>query len=100
MKVKIYINEDEYSVGEDFPRVLTEKQYQEKTQELIKDRMDNLKYDDGFVEHLAERDYTMSQIFFLSEEEKAKLIKEFEPYAVDSAKDEMEDYYAEYEIEI
>ena len=31
MKVKIYVNEDEYSVGECFPRVLTEKQYQAKT---------------------------------------------------------------------
>jgi hypothetical protein len=100
MKVKIYINEDECSVSEYLPRVLTEKQYQEKTKELIKDRMDNLKYDDGFVEHLADKDYTMSQVFFLSEEEKAKLIKEFEPYVVDSAKDELKDYYAEYEIEI
>ena len=41
MKVKIYVNTDDYCVGEQFPRVLTEKQYQEKTQELIKDRMEN-----------------------------------------------------------
>ena len=100
MKVKIYINTDEYCVGEQFPRVLTEKQYQEKTEELIKDRLENLKYDDGFVDYLNDQDYTMSQVFFLSQEEKAKIVEEFKPYAVDSAKDEMRDYYEEFEIEI
>ena len=100
MKVKIYVNTDEYCVGDMFPRVLTEKQYQEKIDELVKDRMENLKYDDGFVDLLDDKDYTMSQVFFLSEEEKAKIIKEFEPFAIDSAKDEMRDYYEEFEIEI
>lgn len=100
MKVKIYVNTDEYCVGNEFPRVLTEKQYQEKTNELVKDRMENLKYDDGFVDYLNDKDYTMSQVFFLSEEEKNKIIKEFEPYVIDSAKDEMEGYYEEFEIEI
>lgn len=100
MKVKIYVNTDEYAVGTQFPRVLTEKQYQEKINELVVDRMENLKYDDGFVEHLADKDYTMSQIFFLDEETKAKIVKEFEPYVLDSAKDEMRDYYEEFEIEI
>ena len=100
MKVKIYVNIDEYGISDMFPRVLTEKQYQEKTEELIKDSMKNLKYSDDFVEHLAERDYTMSQVFFLSEEEKAKILKSFEPYVRDSANDEMEEYYEEHEIEI
>ena len=100
MKVKIYVNTDDYCVGEHFPRVLTEKQYQEKTEELIKDRLENLKYDDGFVDYLNDQDYTMSQVFFLSQEEKAKIIETFKPYAVDSAKDEMHDYYEEFEIEI
>ena len=100
MKVKIYVNTDDYCVGEQFPRVLTEKQYQEKIEELIKDRMENLKYDDGFADLLYDREYTMSQIFFLSEEEKAKIIEEFKPYAVDGAKDEMRGYYEEFEIEI
>lgn len=100
MKVKIYINTDEYGPSDLFPRVLTEKQYQEKIEELVKDRMDNLKTDDGFEEHLAEKEYTMSQVFFLSEEEKAKIVKEFEPYVLDSAKDEMKDYYEKFEIEI
>lgn len=100
MKIKIFVNEDEYSVSEVFPRVLTEKQYQEKIEELVQDRMDNLKYDDGFVDHLADKDYTMSQVFFLSEEEKAEIVKDFEPHAISSAIDEMHDYYKEYEIEI
>lgn len=100
MKVKIYVNIDEYGPSNLFPRVLTEKQYQEKIEKLIKDRMENLKYDDGFVEHLNDEDYTMSQVFFLSEEEKAKILKSFEPYVRDSAKDEMKDYYEEHEIEI
>ena len=98
MKVKIYVNNLDYNRPQ-YPRVLTEKQYQEKIQELIKDRMDNLVDDDGFEEHLAE-DYHINEVFFLTEEEKARIIKEFEPYAVNSAKDEMEDYYDEYEIEI
>jgi hypothetical protein len=100
MKVKIYVNTDELTVGDAFPRVLTEKQYQEKVEELIKDRMENLKYDDGFVDHLNDKDYTISQVFFLSEEEKQKIIEEFKPYAIDSARDEMRDYYEEFEIEI
>ena len=100
MKVKFYVNTDEVTVGDMFPRVLTTKQYQEKIEELVKDRMENLKYDDGFEEHLNDKDYTMSQVFSLSEEEKAKIIEEFKPYVVDSAKDEMRDYYEEFEIEI
>lgn len=98
MKVKIYVNNLDYNHPQ-YPRVLTEKQYQEKIQELIKDRMENLKIDDGFEDHLAE-DYHINQVFFLTEEEKAKIIKSFEPYVVDSAKDELKDYYTEYEIEI
>lgn len=100
MKVKIYVNTDEYGPSSLFPLVLTEKQYQEKTEELIKDRMENLKYDDGFADFLYDQDYTMSQIFFLSEEERAKIIEEFKPYMVDTAKHEMKDYYEECEIEI
>ena len=100
MKVKIFVNEDEDSVSELFPRVLTEKQYQEKIEELVQDRMDNLKDDDGFVDYLADKYYSMSQVFFLSEEEKAEIVKEFKPYAIGSAIDEMQDCYGEYEIEI
>ena len=100
MKVKVYVNVDDYCVGDLFPRVLTEKQYQEKIEELVKDRMGDLKNDDGFVDYLDDQDYTESQIFFLSEEEKAKIIKDFEPFARDSVIDEMQGYYEEHEIEI
>ena len=100
MKVKIYVNINEFSIGENFPRVLTEKQYQEKIEKNIKDRLDNLKHDDGFADHLAYEDYTMSQIFFLSEEEKQKIIEDFKPYLIDSEKNNMCDYYEEFEIEI
>ena len=99
MKVKIYVNEDELTIGNTFPRVLTEKQYQEKIEELVKDRMENLVDDDGFGDNLA-LDYTINEIFFMTEEEKAKVLEEFKPYAIDTAKNEMEDYYKEYEIEI
>lgn len=98
MKVRIYINESTF-YDEQFPKVLTEKQYQEKLQELVKLRMENLKHDDGFEDYIAER-YHINEVFFLSEEEKAKMIKDFEPYALDGARDELEDYYDEYEIEI
>ena len=99
MKVKIYVNTDEYGPSDLFPRVLTEKQYQEKIEELVKDRMDNLKTDDGFEEHLAE-DYHINEVFCMTEEKRKQVIEEFKPYVVDSAKDEMKDYYEEYEIEI
>lgn len=99
MKVKIYVNIDQYSLGENFPRILTEKQYQEKIEELVKDRMENLVDDDGFEEHLA-CDFHINEVFFLTEEEKQKIIEDFKPYVIDSAKDEMKDYYEEHEIEI
>lgn len=98
MIVKIYVNNFDY-YDEQYPKVLTEKQYQEKMQELVKHRMENLREDDGFEEHLAES-YHINEVFFLSEEEKAKILKDFEPYAIDGARDELEDYYDEYEIEI
>ena len=97
MKVKIYINKQNYF--DPHPRVLTEKQYQKKLQELVKHRMERLVDDDGFEDWLA-TDYHINEIFFLTEEEKVKIIKEFEPYAIDGAKNELEDYYEEQEIEI
>lgn len=99
MKVKIYVIRESYDVSDEHPRILTEKQYQEKLQEQIKYRMENLNIDDGFEEHLAE-DYHINQVFFLTEEEKAKIIKSFEPYAIDSEKDYLKSYYDECIIEI
>jgi hypothetical protein len=99
MKVKIYVNTDEYGPSDLFPLVITEKQYQEKIDELVTERMNNLKDDDGFADSLV-IDYSISQVFFMTEDDKAKVLEEFKPYAVDSAKDEMKDYYEEYEIEI
>lgn len=99
MKVKIYVNRDRYSVDENFPRILTKKQYQEKLEELVKDRMENLVDDDGFGDHLA-CDYSVSEIFFFTEEEKQNIIKDFKPYVIDTARNEMQDYYEEHEIEI
>lgn len=99
MKVKIYVNTDEYGPSEQFPRVLTEKQYQDKIKTLVKDRLDDLKNDDSFIDMLT-RDYNIGEIFFMSEERKQQILEEFKPYIVDSVKDEMETYYEEYEIEI
>ena len=99
MKIKIYVNTNEYSANDQFPRVLTEKQYQEKIEELVKERMEYLKYDNGFMDALA-CDYNISEVFFMSEKQKQKIIEEFKPYAINSAKNEMEDYYKEHEIEI
>ena len=99
MKVKIYVNTDKYGPSRLFPLVLTEKQYQEKINELVKDRMANLIDDDGFGDHLV-LDYTINQVFCMSEEKRKQVIEEFKPYAIDSARDELEDYYEEYEIEI
>lgn len=97
MKVKIYVNKANYYDPQ--PRVLTEKQYQKKLQELVTHRMERLVDDDGFEEYLA-TDYHINEVFFLTEEEKEKIIKEFKSYAIDGAKIELEDYYEEHEIEI
>lgn len=99
MKIKIYVIKESYDVSDEYPRILTEKQYQEKIQELIDCRMENLNIDDGFEDLLAE-DYHINQVFFLTEEEKAEIIKGFKPYVVDNAKDELKSYYEECEIEI
>ena len=99
MKVKIYVNTDDFMVSNGSPRVLTEKQYQETIEELTADRLKNLKDDVGFGDTLA-LDYTINQVFFMTEDDKKKVLEAFEPYAEDSAKDELEDYYEEFEIEI
>lgn len=99
MKVKIYVNTDELTVGDFFPRVLTEKEYQDKLQELIKKDMENLVDNDSFSDMLAER-YANTELFFMEDEEKKEILEKFKPHIIDSAKDEMEDYYEEFEIEI
>jgi hypothetical protein len=99
MKVVIYVKSDEYMLGQGFPRVLTEKQYQEKIEDLVADRLANLVDDDGFGDTLA-LDYSINQVFFMTEDEKKKILEAFKPYAEDSAKDELEDYYERFEIEI
>ena len=98
MLVKIYVSTDECCVGDTFPRVLTEKQYQEKIEELVKDSMAKLVDNDSFSDMLADR-YANTELFFMTEEEKVKIIEEFKPYVIDSAKHEMKDYYEEFEIE-
>ena len=100
MKIKIYVNTD--VVSEQFPQILTEKQYERKREELVKARLDkeNLKYDYGFEDFLDDCDYGINKVFFLDEEEKTKILNEFALYAFENAKAEMENYYEEYEIEI
>ena len=100
MKVKIYINESEITVGDFLPRVLTEKQYQDKIQELVDDRLNSLNEDDDFFDYLADLGHTMNTVFFLSEEEKKKILEEFRTFALSDEKNEIRDYYKEYEIEI
>lgn len=102
MKVKIYVNTDDYCVGDVFPRVLTEKQYQEKIEELVKDTMEkeNLKVFDAFSDMLAEN-HANTDIFFMEDEEKEKILREFRvSYVVGNVKDELESYYEKFEIEI
>ena len=99
MLVKIYVNTDEYGVSDLLPRVLTEKQYQEKIEELVKDNMARLVDNDMFSDMLADK-YANTELFFMLEEEKKEILEEFKPRIVESVKEEMEDYYEEFEIEI
>lgn len=104
MKIKIYINETHYETsnnGLELPKVLTEKDYDEFVAKSVQERLkkENLKCDDGFADWLG-CDHTLSNIFFLTEEEKARIIKDFDFYARDDVYDELKDYYEEYEIEI
>ena len=80
--------------------MLTEKQYQDKIQELVDDRLKSLDEDDDFFDYLADLNYTMNTVFFLSEEEKKKIIEGFKPFVVENEQDELKNYYKEYEIEI
>lgn len=104
MKIKIFVNESVYDHScHDFPlpRVLTEKQYEELVRSMVKERMKekNLVEDDGFDDWLG-CEYQLANIFFMSQEEKDRIIKEFEERARENAYEELEDYYDEHEIEI
>ena len=100
MKVKIYVNTEEIG-NDDYPLVLTEKEYEEKVKEIVADRLkpENLKNDYGFEDYL-DMDFSRTNIFFLNEEKKASLIEDFKQYAIGSAKAELENIYTETEIEI
>jgi hypothetical protein len=102
MKVVIYVNTDELSVGDDFPRVLTEKQYEEMVNTMVAEKMDmdNLAKDDDFDDWLGFQPNRLADIFFISQEEKNRLLKEFEERVRVSAYEELEDYYEKFEIEI
>ena len=104
MKIKIYVNESVYDHScHDFPlpRVLTEKQYEELVKSMVKERMKekNLVEDDGFDDWLG-CEYSLTDIFFMSQERKNEILKEFEERAKESAYEELEGYYEENEIEI
>ena len=81
--------------------ILTEEQQtlataKEKISEALQEINNELK---KHSDMLAER-YTNTELFFMEDEEKKEILEKFKPHVIDSAKDEMEDYYEEFEIEI
>jgi hypothetical protein len=104
MTIKVYVNEsndDRTNCGLALPKVLTEKEYDALVEECIQERLkkENLMEDDGFADWLG-CDYTLSKVFFLSEEERKNILRDFDFYARDDVYDELKGYYEEYEIEI
>lgn len=104
MKINIYVNETNtfrYCDEIILPKVLTEKQYEEKALEMLNNRMkqENLRIEDGFDDWLS-CDYTLSKIFFLTEEEKRNILEEFKRNALEDTFDELKNYYERFEIEI
>ena len=104
MMVKIYVNESDYEHSNQdiyLPKVLSEKQYEELFNSMVAERMkpQNIEQDDGFDDWLG-CDYSLVGIFFMKEEEKKEILKEFEERVRQLAIEELNGYYEEYEIEI
>lgn len=100
MKVKIYVNIEEQD-SDYYPLVLTEKEYAEKIDKMVAERLkpENLKNDYSFDDFLEDH-FSFANLFFLKEETKESLVEDFKQYAIDHAKAELEYIYTEIEKEI
>ena len=104
MLVKIYVNESDYDYTNTdipLPKVLTEKQYEEMINSMVAETMkpQNLEKDDNFDDWLG-IDNQLIDIFFMGQEDKNRILNEYEERVRQRAYEELEDYYDEYEIEI
>ena len=100
MKVFIYVNRD-CDACADYPRILTEKQFEEKIDLMVADAMkvENLANDDEFDDFLG-MTYKGVEIFFMKEEDKKRELKEYEERVRVNTYDYLLDIYEEFEIEI
>ena len=100
MLVKIYVNRD-CDACADYPRILTEKQFDEKLALMVADSMkaENLAEDNYFDDFLG-MSYKGVEIFFMKEEDKNRELKEYEEKVRINTYDYLLDIYEEFEIEI
>ena len=100
MLVKIYVNKD-CDACADYPRILTEKQFEEKLNLMVADSMkaENLAEDDDFDDFLG-MDYRCGEIFFMTEEDKKRELNYYEERVRNNTYDYLLDIYEEFDIEI
>lgn len=100
MKIKIYVNKD-CDACADYPRILTEKQFDEKVNLMVADTMkaENLAEDDDFDDFLG-MEYKGIDLFFMKEEDKKYELELYEEKVKVNTYNYLMDIYEEFEIEI
>ena len=100
MLVKIYVNKD-CDACADYPRILTEKQFDEKLALMVADTMkaENLAEDDDFDDFLS-MEYKGVELFFMKEEDKKYELELYEEKVKVNTYNYLLDIYEEFEIEI
>ena len=100
MLIKVYVNTD-CDACADYPRILTEKQFEEKLNSMVADKMkaENLAEDDEFDDFLG-MEYKGVKLFFMKEEDKNRELNLYEKRVRVETYDYLLDIYEEHEIEI
>lgn len=100
MWVKIYVNK-ECDVCEDYPRILTKKQFEERVNAMVADSMkaESLAEDDDFDDFLGAT-YSNKDIFFMTQEDKNQELEIYKERVRIDTYDYLLDIYEEYDIEV
>lgn len=92
MKITIYVNHRS-------EELLSEKEYLEWIESNLKEAVDHDRYDfDHFLEY--EKGYSCVYVFNLTSSEKEKVLNEFRAYVRKQIKNDLEEDWKKYEIEI
>jgi hypothetical protein len=95
-KVGIYKKRQRvYGYGYDNPDLISEERFEE----LVADRKEQLEKDDGSFEDYLADNYSWKEVFDMSEDEKAEVRAEYADKCVDWARDDLEEDWDYEEIE-